>query len=233
MNERYIVVNSLDGLTNNYLGEGLTGICYKVDNKVFKKFKMIPRFPGLVKQLSMIHSDSFVFPNEFVYLNEYDIKYLQGYLMSYIDGVSLKNINEIVNMKELCITLDNLEKEIKSLTEKDGLLIKDLHTENMLFTKDNKFKIIDTDLCVINPYDTVYNYRENMKELGNCILPVLMGNSDITNSKVKYMYDLCTLESKAKPSKVLYEAIDCLEKETNEEIVTLHDFKENMKLIRK
>ena len=38
MNERYLVVNSLDELTNNYLGEGKTGICYKIDNKVFKRY---------------------------------------------------------------------------------------------------------------------------------------------------------------------------------------------------
>lgn len=232
MNEKFIVVNSLEELTKNKIGEGQVGTCYRIDKKVFKKFKAVPRFPGLIFMLSSLHSDSFVFPEEFVYLNEHDVKCLQGYLMEYIDGVNLTSIDEMINMKELCEILDDLEKEIRELGERDNLHVKDLHPGNILFTPDNKFKIIDTDFCTVYPDDQVYTYRENMQELGNCILPTIMGNNDFTNNKIKYMYDLCCLEAKAKPSRVLYEAIDQIENTTKEEIVTLHDFKEGMKLIR-
>ena len=234
MNEKYIIVDSLDDLTKNYIGEGKTGICYKIDNKVFKLFKAIPRFPGMVKALSELHSENFSFPDKFVYLNEYDIKFLKGYLMNYMAGVKVSNIDEMTNMKELCLALDDLEKEIRNLTEEYGLLIKDLHRDNMLFTKDKKFKVLDTDLSVLNPYDEpIYNYRGNMQELGNCVLPLFMGYNSFKNEKIEYLYDLCTLEAKAKPSRVLLETKDILENETKEEIVTLHDFKESIKLIRK
>ena len=233
MNENYRIVDSLDSLTRLNIGEGQVGTCYKVNNKVFKKFKSIPRFPGLIMQLSNLHSKSFSFPEEFVYLNEHDIKYLQGYLMKYVDGVKVTNISELTKMKELCHSLDSLEKEIRTLTEEENLLVKDLHPDNVLYTDDGKFKVIDTDFCVTYPDDPVYMYRENMKELGNCMLPAFMGDSNIDNSKVKYLYDLCVLDAKAKPSIVLNEAIEEIQKETKEEVISLHDFKEGMKLIRK
>lgn len=232
MNEKYRVVNSLEGLTKEYIGEGQVGTCYRIDKKVFKKFKAVPRFPGLIIALSNLHSDYFAFPEEFVYLDVYDIKALQGYLMEYVNGCDLNSIDEMVNIKELCVTLDDLEKEMRLLTERDNLLVKDLHPNNLLFTEDKKFKVIDTDFCVTYPDDIVYMYRENMKELGNCVLPVFMGDGNIGNDRVRYLYNLCCLDAKAKPSIVINEAIKEIEDYTKEEIVTVHDFKEGMKLIR-
>ena len=232
MGEKYIIVNSIDELTKNELGEGEVGICYRIDKRVFKKFKFIPKFPELIIELSKLHSENFTFPEEFVYLNKYDIECLQGYFMEYIEGCNLKSIDELTNMKELCITLDELEKEIRDLGEYNDLHVKDLHPDNVLFTPDKKFKVIDTDFSYIAPDDMIYTYRENMQELGNCMLPVFMGENDIKNSEVNYMYNLCCVEAKAKPSRVLMEAIDQIEKETKEEVLTLHDFKEGMKLLR-
>ena len=80
MNEKYTILDNIDHLTENYISEGQNGICYKVDNQVFKKFKNKPMFLFFLKSMSEIKSKSFVFPNEFIYLNTHDKNGLQGYL---------------------------------------------------------------------------------------------------------------------------------------------------------
>ena len=235
MKEKFIVVDSLDELKKNFIGSGKTGSCYKVGNRVFKQYKIKPRFPGLVIQLSSLKdkSTSIILPDEFVYFKEYVLSNLEGYFMDYVDGYKPDKINQLTKIRTIIKALDRLEDETRQLATQDGLLLKDIHKDNILYTKNDEFKVIDTDLSVINPYDEVYNYRENMKELGNGILPIFMGNNEFKDEEVKYMYDLCTIHSKAKPSKVLNIAIDKMENISQKEIVTLQDFKDNLKLIRK
>lgn len=233
MNEKFKVVNNYDYLTKDFIAEGQNGICYKYNDQVFKKFKNKPMFLFFLKALSNINSNSLILPQEFIYLNEYNSKNILGYLMKYVDGSKLNNLPDLINIKELFNNIDLLEKEIKELTIEYGLLLKDVHIDNIIYTNNNEIKIIDNDNDVLNPNDEAYdNYRYNMKELGLTLLPAFITNKNISNN-ISKLYDECIINAKAKPSIVLNESILELEKFTGNNINTLHDYNESMKLIRK
>ena len=232
MNEKYTILDNIDHLTENYISEGQNGICYKVDNQVFKKFKNKPMFLFFLKSMSEIKSKSFVFPNEFIYLNTHDKNGLQGYMMDYIEGPKLSKLEDIKNLKDFIIKLDLLEKEIKDLTQNYGLLIRDIHPENIIY--DNEFHIIDNDNNVFNPADDLYtNYRANMAELGNTMLPYMFRYNISDIEEISKLYNMCILQGKCKPSIVIDEAIKLVEDYKKEKIETLEEFHNGIELILK
>ena len=234
MKEKYIILNNLDELAKekNYISEGENGICYRVGDQVFKLFKVKPLFIYFLKSIAQIDSKSLIFPNEFVYQNIYNDANLKGYLMDFIEGTRLIDIDGLLNIKEFIIKLDLLEKEIKALTKEHGLLIRDIHPFNIILTLNNELKVIDNDNDVINSLDDFYeNYKSNMNELGEAILPFILRGGDLISENVNKLYIECILQGKCKPSIVLYEAIKVIEEYKKEEINTLHDMHEGIKLI--
>ena len=231
MQENYRIVNNTNYLKRNYLRQGKNGICYKVDNQVYKEFINKPRYMYFLKSLANIKSDYLVFPNEFIYLDSYSIPNLKGYLMDYVEGSRLVDISELINIKEFIIKLDILEKEIKKITEEYSVILSDIHCENILCTP-NKLVIIDNDQDTINSVDDVYvNYRTNIYELGNAVLPFILKGGDLISEKVNHLFYLSVVLGKCKPSIVLNEAVNTIEKYKNEEINTLHDLYDGIRLI--
>ena len=246
MKEDYIVLDNLDSLTYDFIQKGQRGECYRVGDKVFKKFINKPRFFVFLKQMSFMQSDSFVFPETFVYEGSYEPSNLKGYLMKYVEGRNIKDIDD-VNISTFIKELDLLEKEIKLLTLQYKYLLRDIHDENMIYTDNNKFIIYDNDNNVFNPLDElafqykynmdelrfmpseddVYNYKDNMKEIGNTILPIML-DKIVISDYIKKLYNMCIIDGKCKPSIVLAETLNELEK--NNRIETVNEFKKTLKL---
>lgn len=234
MEENYIIVSDLDNLTHTYLNEGQNGICYRVNDEVFKKFKNKPNFLFFLKALANIKSKSVIMPNTFVYLNEHNDKNMQGYMMDYVEGQRIESLDELTDIKEFVLKLDKLEKEIKDLTTEYSLLVRDIHPNNVIYTPNHDFKLIDCDSDTLNTADDAYtNYRINMSELGNCILRLILCNGEYITDKVNDLYTMCIMRGKCKPSIVLEEAIKEIETYLKEEITTLKDFNKGISLMLK
>ena len=236
--EKNIVYTTLPSIyTKNYIAQGVYGSCYKVDdNTAFKLFHDYNYYLDIydnVKKLSTFDSDFFVFPEAFIYQYEISPETILGYTMQYIDGNKLNDLDKKVDIRRLFSLFDSLEKEIKEYTTEEGLLFEDIHDDNILFSKDGKLKVLDVDLYKFSIYEEpIMIYKSNMKELGNCILPIFFKKIRLKDEKLQRYYLSCILDGKVKPSYILFEALNSMEKEMGS-VNTLGEFDKGLKLIRK
>ncbi len=133
-----------DNLMCRELASGKNGTCYLTsDNKVFKNVNNIDS--KRVEILSKIASDFFVFPECLVYYKDKIV----GYIMEYVDGSTFKNTDFDFNIEEYLSLIKKLEYDIAKLSNL-GITVIDSGINNVMITKDNSIKIIDTDFYSIN-----------------------------------------------------------------------------------
>ena len=126
------------------LGAGAIAEVYKLSEelvlKVFKKME-----DDLLKEDAMadkvgIENDTCVFPKS---LAEIDGEY-KGYVMQFIDGEMLGDVAKKIDFEVLIPAIQRAEKDIKELS-KDKIMFADVNQGSLMWTKDNRIKVIDTD----------------------------------------------------------------------------------------
>ena len=136
---------------------GCTAQIYKskYDNEILKMFRSkLSQFDeDRFKCLSKINTDYFSFPLDNVYINNS----LVGYTMYFKEGISFKNMNYDILIKDLFGAIEKLEYDFSLLSDYK-IRILDLHEDNILYDRYKKnINIIDTD-----EYGCFY---ENKKDL--------------------------------------------------------------------
>ena len=115
--------------------------------------------------LSRYSDKSFCFPIGIVKINGIN----SGYYMDYIDSDKTFNyLNELKDLRDIIKYLINASEAIKRIHKK-GFIIGDIKQNNILLTKDNKIKFVDTDNYSFNGFDfDIRPVRANtMKRLYN------------------------------------------------------------------
>lgn len=235
LEEKYIVYKKLP---KNYrvkeVGSGVNGVCYQVDKKtIYKEFITIPNLETL-RKLSKIKSNYFVFPSTFIYFNSKKDENLLGYLMRYVNGFFITEPIGSMNIEGCIKSIDGIENEMKMFAKDYNLLVHDLHHENMLFSENGGVKVIDTDLYEFDYYNEPFDvYKHNIKELANTILFLLLSGDNFKDEDINKYYNQAILYGKCKPSYVLYEVLNQIERELREKVSTYEEFTSGLKLIKK
>ena len=160
----------LDKIPEEYmvksLGKGASAECFPTsEGHAFKKFnstKDIDSFYNIFASKEYYKSDIFVFPHTFVFLGKEEPVNFVGYLMKYIDGVKLQDLESNILIRDLMSAIRQIEIEMKRLTLQ-GLMFNDLNSRNILFQTIHTPRVVDTDL-----YEGTYNdmfgdmFKENI-----------------------------------------------------------------------
>ncbi len=234
--EKHIIVDNPEYLKHEYLDRGCSGVCYITkDGHVYKEFNPILVEYYFLCEFTKIKNDSVVFPNELVYLNSRDKENLIGCTLDYIDGTLYKDLDHSnINIMDYIKAADKVEKDLKELSIKNSVQVDDIHPANLIYTPNKEFKIIDTDLYVITFSESPYFiYKSNLREWNNMILTILGRTFPFDSSKLNNLFDLCIFNGKERASILLYELLSHMEVMTSEPIVTVKDFEDNLKLIKK
>lgn len=183
------IIEYSDDLKAKYLGSGYNGSCYLTkENQVFKSFNNPSLYTNNISSLVGIYSSTYIFPKVLVSLDSIII----GYIKDYVDGVELQYINKEISLEEYIIALKIAEYDIAAISYY-RILSFDVDSSNILFSTDNKFKIIDTDFYrrlksrkglyasnlgdfstsilypILNVYDTGFHDKKLLKETGQLI----------------------------------------------------------------
>lgn len=218
------------------IGAGEHGKCYKTsDGEVYKEFKGKYAYEKDLLMLSQIQSPYFAFPNKIIYLEEKLPENLKGYIMDYVDGSSFNNIDRKTKIDAIISAALDVEKNIFEISRYFYISLFDLHNNNVFFCPNNQFKIIDTDLYEYVPYKDVYGtLRENMKEWNEYLLYNLECMFECFKSReINLHFEIAMHTGKYKASDILSEVVSEIRKETKEDVSTLEDYYEGIKLIKK
>ena len=155
MEEKSIIINEIPkSFMKKSLGMGCNAECFLTDfGVVFKKFHFLDDDYKDILKSTKYNSNTFVFPKLLVFLNNYNS--FAGYFMNYVEGDTIKNINKDVNINNYINAIKKVEDEIKVFTNYKFYL-RDMAPTNVIYTKDNQIKIIDTDF---------YEHNSNKKNL--------------------------------------------------------------------
>lgn len=213
--------------TEDSLGEGQNGHCFKLDDNTAFKLLDSPRvFEDCIKRLSKIRLSSFVFPRELVYVKD---KFV-GYTMDFIDGVLLDNA-KYAPLDKYLREIRKLEYDIAALSLKKIYTL-DLKPRNVLYSFNDGVKVIDTDFYCHSNRKNVYQI--NLYNLSSTILHPIMDVYDIDfesrdlNNKKELLNS-----GKYLPSKFLLDVLKELRKEIDFEIDNTTAVKTALELIRK
>ncbi|MCI7083283.1 MAG: hypothetical protein MR938_01040 [Tenericutes bacterium] len=231
----------LDKIPEEYmvksLGKGASAECFLTsEGHAFKKFnstKDIDSFYNIFASKEYYKSDIFVFPHTFVFLGKEEPVNFVGYLMKYIDGVKLQDLESNILIRDLMSAIRQIEIEMKRLTLQ-GLMFNDLNSRNILFQTIHTPRVVDTDL-----YEGTYNdmfgdmFKENIKELAETIICSVVGYDELESEKMnRYIYQ-CGCYGMMLPSLLMSELLDYAESTLGIKIETYGDYKNSMKLLRK
>ncbi len=215
------------------LSNGHNGTCYLTDfGMVYKEYPCEYIYLKELEYLSHHKSDFVAFPEEFVFQNIEGKNSLRGYLMKYIDGITLEDLSEATKIREFINALNIFEKEMLRLTT-EGIIFTDLNQRNLLYTKDGLIKAVDTDLYDIT-YDDDFRrlYSENLKELAATIISQFIGVRSFQNSRMNDLVRNCGAYGKIRSSNLLEGLTDEAQKETKEEIETIGEFKKTLHMLK-
>lgn len=217
-----------DYYTSNYIGSGCNSDVFLIDNnEVFKKLNSPYIFENKINDLSKIKMRSFVFPKRLVYVKN---KFV-GYIMDYVDGVTLDKIKNIPIDKYIDETI-LFEYAIAALSVRKIYMV-DFKDKNVIFTKDNTFKGIDTDL-----YFFVRNnknpYKSNIRNFSTTILDPMMDVFEIEfNNKILNHNKELLIDGSYLASKFLIDVLKEMRKTIDADINNTTDVKNSLKLILK
>ena len=223
-----------EGYYMKKLGGGKMGTCYLTeDGKVYKEFYKKYYFFNKLKTLSYYESDLIAFPEELVFLEANTARDLKGYLMQYVDGDKLINIEDAVRFKEFVTALDTFEREMFRLS-RQGILFNDLNQENLIWTIDGKLKAVDTDLYDPTQDDEFGNAgKENIKELAETIIGQFRLGTNFKNQELNEAVLKCGAYGRMRCSSLLEKFAEEGEKEQNKSIETIGDFNDSITLLKK
>lgn len=234
--DEYIILDEITPFyKKKFLGKGCSGECYLTeDNQVFKELYNNNQDFYSLKTFTHVKNDSVVFPNKIVYLKEKNDENIIGYLMDYVDGYLFKDIPLNEKIDYLINASIKAEKDILALSFEKAIIMEEINTANVIYSSDNRFKIIDTDFYTYFPSEEeTIIYRTNMHEWGNYMMSVLVTDYPFKYDEINYLYEDCVLNGRVKPSLIISKIKEILETESNKKINTLDEYQNNLKLIKK
>lgn len=160
-----------------------------------------------------------------------------GYLMSYIDGMKLRNINDKVLFCSFMIAMEKAEHEIANVS-KEHLYLADVHSENIIYQRENQninFYFIDCDEWVyLKNTSSKECLRHNLGEFrhtfahlfwGPEIISFIQDRQDLLQEYKKFKNGI----SKDLYSQFVWKIKERLEDYTKEKIVSVGDYKRILK----
>ena len=227
------------------IGYGDCGNCYLLDNGlVYKEFfsdalwniKNMKDFFSMGSNLSIrdftyLDSDLVAFPRTIIYKNEINDDNIMGYLYNYVNGDLFWDIYSSININDLISASKKLEMEILELAKK-GVSLFDVNDGGVIYTKDKKLKLIDTDLFGYWNYDDPDKICEsNIKEWGGYILRFLGNGRPFANEKLNDYYSYIE-DGKGNPSDLIGYTLNELNK-LDINVSSLGEYEEKLVHIRK
>ena len=222
------------GYYSKRLSNGNNGTCYLTDfDMVYKEYLYEYEYLKELEYLSYHKSDFVAFPEEFVFIAEKEKNSLRGYLMKYIEGVTLDQLDEATKLRDVIYALNEFEREMLRLTM-EGIIFTDLNQRNLIYTPDGLIKAVDTDLYDVTSDDDFKRlYRENLKELAATIISQFVRERSYKNGYMDELIRDCGAYGKIRSSNLLEELSDEARKETKEEIETIGEFKRTLEMLKK
>lgn len=138
-------------------GYGSTAQCFSLDNgDVYKKFFYYRSLADIDKYKYFLEytNDSFFFPYDFVYDNDY----FYGYISHNTLGKPLAYIANSASILELAKNAIHLEQNINYIST-GKILVADIHNRNIMYDY-NKYTVVDFDSYI---YDKLNNITEIKK----------------------------------------------------------------------
>ena len=228
-----VVFDKPNDFKKNYIGEGCNGICYLISNgkQVYKEMKHDQIDAYLLKQFTYFDSDVIAYPRRIVYKDQIDDKNIIGYIYDYVEGKRLDEIDDSENIHDIINASNDFEEGLKKEAER-GIFAYD---PNPIYTPDKKIKLVDTDAFEMSYDEIYYIYKCSMQSWGDFMLHVLKMNYNFiyNNPKIHEYFMLLVRQGKMKPSKFIQCILDEIERQTNQNVQTVKDFKEGQELILK
>ena len=226
--EKKIILPNTDNLKITSLGCGCNGECFVTsDGRVYKELFFKDEEERL-RKLVDFNSDVFIFPETLIYTESG----FMGYLMRFVDGQELIKLNQDELVREFIYALLSVEKEVIELTKKK-IKINDSSDYNIIYTKDKRIEVIDTDFYDVYKSDNNL-YRKNLISISFGTLAPFIGYSKYNcfiDDRLRKLYKyLC--DGLIKPSEFLYELTIEFEKMCLE-CSTVNEFNKCMELVRK
>ena len=216
-----------DNYTENYIDCGCNSKCFLVDNNtVFKMLNNPDVFEDNIVRLSKYKVPSFVFPKKLIYVKD---KFV-GYTMDYVEGTTLSDLNDAL-LKEYINQIIEFEYILVSISNKHiGLL--DFKPRNVIYKKNNKFRVIDTDFYYLTNNKRLYQI--NAYQAFSTLLYPIIDIYDVRfqNKRLNYYRNLIT-EGRYLPSKFLLEILKEIRHNLKIEVNSINEAKEAIELIRK
>ena len=137
------------------------------DNKCYKEYHDTGIDDEVTRMLLDLRSESFMFPQQLVYLNEK----FKGYLKKLIDGKSLEKIDDAVSVRKFIKALYEFETDLINFSNNTGLNVGYINLHDLLYNFDqNRIILNNTDSIGEEKYYTGSISCENMKELSNTLV---------------------------------------------------------------
>ncbi len=221
------IIEYSDELKAKYISSGFNGSCYLTNrNQVFKNFNNPNLYVNNIHSIVGINSSTYVFPKTLVRLGAVII----GYIMDYIDGVEIKYLNKEIGLDEYIYALRIAEYDIASLSVY-RISSYDVGGRNIMFSTDNRFKVIDTDFF-IKLKSRIGLYSHNLDEFSpGALEPIL----DVYTSR---FYDKRLTKEKEKlidgklcPSKYIELLLKYMNIKSSS--ISVNDFSNRLKLLYK
>lgn len=224
--------------------------CYLLEDifenpMVFKKLPGMDKYKDSYKFLASHSSDTFIFPKTLVYLKNpiinsdmtHEEQYsFFGYLMEYINGITLKHLGRDVSINEFIEALKVVELAIKYDISANYMELCDMNPKNVIFTPDKKLKIIDTDLYEPTDEDDIgYLYRHNLREFNNDIFSYIFPYSWSFENNFLGLNDVIksTIFGDIKAHEMLETFQEKLSNYQGEQINTLSELDKSLALVKK
>ena len=215
------------------LGHGVNAECFLTsEGRVFKRFFKPWSSQVDIQQMELLggeRSELFVFPEELLIQIRENKEYLIGYMMKYVDGKMVSELDRTVKVREFVKALSDFEKELFNLSM-HGVLMVDI---NLMYSRLGKIIAIDTDLFEISYEDESYILRENVKDLASLIIYRIIQVNSFKQSKLNEYVVRTGAEGRMRPSYLIDEITKSIEEATGETISTFEDFDRGIQLIKK
>jgi hypothetical protein len=181
------------------IGSGCNGVCYLTsDNQVFKRIDYPEIFEQNLRSLVGKRNPTYVFPKQLVSLNSIII----GYIMDYVEGVRLDYLGNEISIQDYLNALRIAEYDIAAISSMHIFSI-DVSDDNILFSKDKRFKIIDTDYYrKLKTSSNIYN--SNLRNFSHASLSLLLNlyKDRFKNNNLEYLRE-SLINGTARPSQFI------------------------------
>ena len=104
-------------------------------------------------------------------------------MSDFIEGKVIYNLDGRLLLNEFINALEEFEKEVINVSRR-GIVMHDMHQENIILTPNNSLVAIDTDMFEVTYDYEIWVLRNNMKELGETIISELVTLAKLESEKL-------------------------------------------------